>query len=47
VILTPEEYEQLLPKPKGHLPLVRFMQGLGLDRLDLEREEDAGRELAL
>ena len=33
VILAPEQYKQLLPKPKGHLSLVQFLQGLGLDDL--------------
>jgi prevent-host-death family protein len=56
IILAPEEYRQLLPKPKDHQPLVEFMQGLGkslglsegdLDRLDLTREPDTGRELDL
>jgi antitoxin Phd len=52
VILAPEEYRQLLPKPKDHQPLMQFFQGLGLsddelDRLDLTREPDTGRDLAL
>jgi prevent-host-death family protein len=47
IILAPEEYRQLLPKPKGHQPLVRFLQGLSLDRLDLTREDDTGRDMAL
>ena len=47
VILAPEEYKQFLPKPKGHQTLVRFLQGLGLADLDLEREHDTGREIAL
>ncbi len=47
VVIAPDEYRQLLPKPKGHLPLVRFLQGLGLDNLDIEREDDTGRELTL
>jgi prevent-host-death family protein len=47
VILAPEEYKQLLPKPKGHLPLVRFLQGLGLEKLDTTRESDTGREMNL
>ena len=47
VILAPEEYKQLLPKPKGHQPLVRFLQGLGLSDLDLVREHDTGREITL
>jgi len=33
-----EQYRQLLPKPKGHIPLVRFLQGLGLSGIDAERK---------
>jgi hypothetical protein len=29
------------------MPLVRFVQGLGLDSLKLERERDSGREIEL
>ena len=47
VILTPEEYERLLPKPPEHVPLVRFLQKLGLDELQLQREDDTGREVDL
>jgi prevent-host-death family protein len=47
VILAPEQYRQLLPKPKGHIPLVRFLQGLGLSGIDVEREIDTGREIDL
>jgi prevent-host-death family protein len=47
IILAPEEYRQLLPKPKGHLPLVQFLQGLGLDEIDITREHDTGREIDL
>ena len=47
VILAPEEYERLLPKPKEHQPLVRFLQGLGLDQIEIEREKDRGREIVL
>ena len=47
IILAPEDYRQLLPKPKGHLPLVKFLQCIGLDKVDLEREKDAGREFDL
>jgi hypothetical protein len=32
-----------LPMPKGHQPLVRFLQGLGLDKIEIERERDIGR----
>jgi len=47
VILAPEQYTQLLPKPKGHVPLVNFLQGLGLSGVDTERESDTGREIEL
>jgi antitoxin Phd len=47
VILAPEDYERLLPKPKGHQPLVRFLQGLGLDKIEVERDKDTGREVVL
>ena len=47
VIIAPSQYEQLLAKPKGELPLVRFLQGLGLSGLDVEREIDTGREIDL
>jgi prevent-host-death family protein len=47
VILAPEDYRRLLPKPKDHQPIVRFLQGLGLDEIDLTRERDTGREIVL
>lgn len=47
VILAPDEYLQLLPKPKRHQPLDRFLQGLGLSALEVEREIDTGREIDL
>jgi prevent-host-death family protein len=47
VILAPKEYERLLPRPRGHQPLVRFLQGLGLDKIAIERERDTGREIVL
>lgn len=47
VILAPEQYNELLPKPKDQQPLMEFLQGLGLSRLDTEREYDPGREIDL
>ena len=47
VVLAPEEYRRLLPKPKGHVPLAQFLQGLGLDKIETAREKDTGREIAL
>jgi antitoxin Phd len=46
VILAPEAYRQLLPAPKGHQPLARFLQNLSLSDIDTDREIDAGREIA-
>lgn len=47
VILAPEQYRQLLPKPKGHQTLMRFLQGLSLSNLYLDREPDTGRDIIL
>jgi prevent-host-death family protein len=47
VILAPDEYRKLLPKPKGQVPLNKFLRGLHLDQLDLTREYDTGREIDL
>jgi prevent-host-death family protein len=47
IILAPEAYRQLLPKPQDHKPLVEFLQGLALAQIDTARETDTGRELAL
>jgi antitoxin Phd len=47
VIIAPEQYKQLLPKPKAHLPLVSFLRNLGLSCLNTEREIDTGREIEL
>jgi antitoxin Phd len=47
VILAPEQYRRMLPKDKLQLPLVRFLQGLGLSGVDIERENDSGRDIVL
>jgi len=47
VVLTPEQYKRLLPPPKGHQPLVAFLQRTGLADLNLERDADTGREVSL
>jgi antitoxin Phd len=47
IILAPDEYRQLLPRPRGQKPLVQFLRSLGLDGLDIKRERDTGREIAL
>lgn len=47
VVLAPEQYRRLLPRSRGQQSLVSFLRGLGLSALDLERESDRGRDLAL
>jgi prevent-host-death family protein len=47
VIIAPEQFQELLPKPKDHVPLVQFLQNLEWGGLDVEREYDAGREIDL
>lgn len=47
IILAPEQYKRMLPKNKKQLPLVQFLQGLGLSEVDIERENDPGRDVAL
>ena len=47
VIVAPDQFRRLLPKAKGHQPLVSFLRGLRLSGLDLQREIDTGREIDL
>ena len=47
IVLNPETYRQLLPQTKEQPALVEFIQGLNLSRIDMEREDDPGREIAL
>lgn len=47
VILAPDQYNELLPKPKDQQPLMEFIQGLGLSGLEIEREYDPGRDIEL
>jgi prevent-host-death family protein len=46
VVISTEELERLT-KATPKKPFVEFMEGLGLDRLDLEREADRGRDIDL
>ena len=46
IILDPETYRQLMPQTEQP-PLVDFLQSLDLSGIDLEREDDPGREIAL
>lgn len=47
VVISVEELARLLPPKAPQQPLAAFLQGLGLDGLDLERERDLGRDVAL
>ena len=46
VLMTVAAYERL-KKAQTELPLVAFMESLALDGLDLTREPDTGRDVAL
>ena len=46
VLMTVEAYERLKTR-QTELPLVAFLEGLGLDGLDLTREPDTGRDVTL
>ena len=46
VVISVEELARLRPPP-GRAPLVSFLEGLGLEGLDLDREPDLGRDLEL
>lgn len=37
IILAPEDYRQLLPKPKGRVSLVQFLQSIDWGGLDADR----------
>ena len=47
VILAPDEYRQLLPRPKRRESMARFLQSLDLGEIRVEREDDRGREIDL
>jgi prevent-host-death family protein len=47
VVISVEELERLAPPDPHRTPLVRFMEGLHLDGLDIARESDRGRDVDL
>src|ERR1700733_3451441 len=47
VVIAVETLEQLLPPEQPRQTLVAFLQGIGIDDLDLTREHDTGRDIAL
>ncbi|MDR6815650.1 prevent-host-death family protein [Neorhizobium sp. 2083] len=46
VVISTEELERLT-RAAPRKPFVEFMEGLGLDTLELEREADRGRDIDL
>jgi antitoxin Phd len=47
VVISVETLEQLLPPEAPRENLVTFLRGLDLAQLDLTRERDTGRDIAL
>lgn len=47
VVISVEELARLSPPEAPQEPLTAFLQGLELGGLDLERERDLGRDVAL
>lgn len=46
VVISTEELEKLT-RPAPEKPFVEFMESLGLDRLDIARDDDRGRDVEL
>ena len=47
VVIAADELDRLLPPTRDALPFVAFMESLSVDGLDLTRERDLGRDVAL
>lgn len=47
VVVAAEEFDRLRARTDRRQPLVEFLQSLGLDSLDLDRERDLGRDSEL
>jgi prevent-host-death family protein len=47
VVLSIEEFDRLMPPGSKRQPLIAFLEHAHLDGLDLEREADSGRDVAL
>jgi prevent-host-death family protein len=46
-VISITDLERLLPQNRPLVPLVEFMESLGLEGLNLDRSEDRGREVDL
>lgn len=47
VVIAADELDRLLPQTSDALPFVAFMESLSVDGLDLTRDRDLGRDVAL
>lgn len=47
VVIAADELERLLPPTSDAVPFVAFMESLNVDGLDLTRDRDLGRDIAL
>nr|WP_294509916.1 hypothetical protein [uncultured Rhodopila sp.] len=47
VVVAAHERERLLPPTNDAVPFVTFMESLSVDGLDLTRDRDLGRDIAL
>jgi antitoxin Phd len=47
VVIAADELERLLPPAGDTVPFVTFMESLSVDGLDLARDRDLGRDIAL
>lgn len=47
VVIAVDELERLLPQTSDALPFVAFMESLSVNGLDLTRDRDFGRDIAL
>ena len=47
VVIAADELDRLMPQTSDSLPFVAFMESLAVDGLDLTRERDVGRDVAL
>ncbi len=46
-VIAADELERLLPPTNDTMPFVAFMESLSVDGLDLTRDRDTGRDVAL
>ncbi len=47
VVIAVEEFKKLLPAERPRQPLVEFLRSTALGEIDIRREADRGRDLAL